>query len=214
MNDWGDLLSSTQESNLEMALQHFKETTTNEIVVAIFPSLEGQVLEDVSIRMFEAWRPGTAEKDNGIILSIFVAERKIRIETGYGIEGSLPDVVAARIIREQITPWFKEGQWYQGIASGVVSMMQAVAPDYEGFVQSRPPPREPGSGGIMQFLFPLILILLFTRGRIGPLGGFMLGSMLGSSMGGRRGGGFGGGGFGGGLGGGGMGGGGGASGGW
>jgi uncharacterized protein len=201
--------------NLEMALRHFEQETSNQMVIATFSSLEGENLEDVSIRMFEAWKIGQTGRDNGVLITVFKAERKIRIEVGYGLEGDLPDIRAAQIIRDDITPWFKQGQFYQGLASGSQSIMAATAESYQSLLKRESaPPQEPGSGGILSILFPIIIFLLLMRGRVGPVGGFMLGSMLGSSMrGGSRGFG-GGGGFGGFSGGGGFGGGGGASGGW
>ena len=214
VNDWGDLLSSTQESQIEQALIDFEAKTSNQIIVATFSSLEGESLEDVSIRMMNTWKPGQAGRDNGIILSIFKQERKIRIEVGYGLEGALPDITAGQIIRNDMAPFFKEERWFEGIVSGLQSIAAATQGEYVGTGRKRNQRQEDG-GSIFSLLLPLIIFLLLSRGRMGGLGGFFLGSMLGSAMGGRhRGGGFGGGGFGGFSGGGGFGGGGGASGGW
>lgn len=215
VNDWADLLSSTQEGQLEEALRQFEAQTSNQLIVATFTSLEGESLEDVSIRMMEKWKPGQAGKDNGVILSVFKEEKKIRIEVGYGLEGALPDITAGQIIRDDISPFFKEGRWYDGIVSGLNSIAQATQGEYQG-TGRKSSERNNENSNPLGLLFPLIIFLLLSRGRMGGLGGFFLGSMLGSAMGGRRGGGFGGGGFGGGgfSGGGGFGGGGGASGGW
>ncbi len=215
VNDWGDLLSSTQERQLEQALRNYENESSNQIVLATFPSLEGESLEDVSERMFSTWNLGQSGKDNGVLLSIFKKERKIRIEVGYGLEGALPDITAGKIIRNEITPYFKEGRWYEGIVSGLQGIIQATTGEYKGTGPRRRSERRQNSSPL-GIIFPLVIFLLLGRGRMGGLGGFFLGSMLGSAMGGRRGGGFGGGGFGGGgfSGGGGFGGGGGASGGW
>ncbi len=212
VNDWGDLLSSTQERQLEQALRNYEDKSSNQIVVATFPSLEGESLEDVSERMFSTWNLGQSGKDNGVLLSIFKKEHKIRIEVGYGLEGVLPDITAGKIIRNEITPYFKDGRWYEGIVSGLQGIIQATTGEYTG-TGSRHTGQRKKNSSPLGILFPLIIFLLLGRGRMGGLGGFFLGSMLGSSM---RGGGFGGGGFGGGgfSGGGGFGGGGGASGGW
>lgn len=215
VNDWADLLSSSQESSLEQALIDYEAQSSNQIVVATFPSLEGESLEDVSLRMFTAWKLGQTGRDNGILLSIFKKEQKIRIEVGYGLEGSLPDITAGQIIRNDIGPFFKQGRWYEGIVAGLQSIVQATRGEYTGTGQSRSEKGQ-GKGNFLGLLFPLIIFLILGRGRMGGLGGFFLGSMLGSSMRGGRSSGFGGGGFGGGgfSGGGGFGGGGGASGGW
>lgn len=215
VNDWADLLSTGQEAQLEQALRHFERETSNQIVVATFPSLEGENLEDVSIHMFQTWQLGQAGRDNGILFTVFETDREMRIEVGYGLEGDLPDVLAARIIRELVSPWFQQGNYFYGLSEGLKAIMAATGGAYEGILPERSPQSQ-NSGGLFSLLLPLIIILMISRGRIGPLGGFMLGSMLGSSMRGRSyGSSFGGGGgFGGFSGGGGFGGGGGASGGW
>jgi len=215
INDWGDLLSSTQERQLEQALRDYEAQSSNQIVVATFSSLEGENLEDVSERMFSTWSLGQTGKDNGVLLTIFKQERKMRIEVGYGLEGALPDATAGRIIRNDISPYFKEGRWYEGIVAGLQGIVQATTGEYTGTGKRRTTQRQKNSNPL-GLLFPLVIFLLLGRGRMGGLGGFFLGSMLGSAMRGGRGSGFGGGGFGGGgfSGGGGFGGGGGASGGW
>ncbi len=213
VNDWGDLLSSGQESQLESALQQYEAESSNQIVVATFLSLGSESLEDVSLRMFSTWKLGQTGKDNGVLLSIFKNERKIRIEVGYGLEGSLPDILAGQIIRDDIRPYFQDGRWYDGIVAGLQGIIQATTGEYVGSGSKRTVKREDRSN-FFGILFPIIIFLLISRGRIGGLGGFFLGSMLGSSMRGGRGSGFGGGFGGGGFGGGGFGGGGGASGGW
>ncbi|NQV14963.1 TPM domain-containing protein [bacterium] len=214
VNDWGDLLSSTQEKNLEQALRQYEAESSNQIVVATFPSLEGESLEDVSMQMFETWNLGQSGRDNGVLLSIFKLERKIRIDVGYGLEGVLPDITAGQIIRNDITPFFKQGRWYEGIVSGLQGIIQATKGEYTGSGAGGNQKRKQNSN-FFGLIFPIIIFLLIGRGRMGGMGGFFLGSMLGSAMrGGGGSSGFGGGGFGGFSGGGGFGGGGGASGGW
>ncbi len=213
VNDWADLLSSTQERQLEQALRQYEGESSNQIVVATFPSLEGENLEDVSIRMFETWKLGQQGRDNGILLSVFKKERKIRIEVGYGLEGALPDITAGKIINNEIKPYFQQGRWYEGIVSGLQGIISATKGEYVGSGVRRSSRRQKNSSPF-GLIFPIVIFLLLGRGRMGGLGGFFIGSMLGSAM--RGGGGYGGGGFGGGgfSGGGGFGGGGGASGGW
>jgi len=215
VNDWGDLLSSSQEGQLEQVLRNYEDQSSNQVVLATFASLEGESLEDVTEKMFASWKLGQAGKDNGVLLAIFKNERKIRIEVGYGLEGALPDITAGQIIRNDITPYFKDGRWYEGIVAGLQGIIQATSGEYTGTGTRRDGESKKNSSPL-GLLFPIIIFLLLSRGRMGGLGGFFLGSMLGSAMGGRRGGGFGGGGFGGGgfSGGGGFGGGGGASGRW
>lgn len=97
-----------------------------QVVVAIFPSLEGESLEDVSIRLAERWRIGQKGLDNGAIFVVFVRERRVRLEVGYGLEPAVPDLVAGQIIREQIAPRFREGRYAAGLEAGARAVYQRV----------------------------------------------------------------------------------------
>src|SRR3989338_3221997 len=101
VNDYAQLLSENSRSDLERTLAEFERATSNQIVVAIFPSLRGNSLEDFSIRLAEQWKIGTAKKDNGILLLVFRDDRQVRIEVGYGLEGALPDATADHLIRNE-----------------------------------------------------------------------------------------------------------------
>jgi len=109
------------------------------MVIAIFPSLEGESLEDFSIRLAERWRIGDKKLDNGVILLVFVQEHRIRLEIGYGLEPVLPDAVASQIIREQIGPRFREGRWAEGLLAAVDAVFARI--DTKGASAPRPPER-------------------------------------------------------------------------
>lgn len=132
VSDYARLLSPTAKARLENKLQTFEQKTSNQIIVAIFPSLEGEVLEDFSIRLAETWKIGQKEKDNGVILLIFKNDRKVRIEVGYGLEGALPDATSKRIIENEIVPRFREGRFDEGIESGVDAILAAAKGEYQG----------------------------------------------------------------------------------
>ena len=119
IHDRAGLLSRSARQALESRLALFEQQTSNQVVVAIFPSLEGGSIEDFSIRLAEKWKFGTAKNDNGVILLIFPDDRAVRIEVGYGLEGVLTDAVCAQIIRERITPAFRKGDFDTGVASGI-----------------------------------------------------------------------------------------------
>lgn len=231
--DNAGMLSPEAESKLSAALGELENTDSTQVAVLTVPSLEGDSIEDFGIRVAEAWQIGQKGKDNGVILIVSKEDRKVRIEVGYGLEGSLTDVLAGTIIDNEITPRFKAGDFDGGIMAGVVSIYQAVQGQYKGTPKAK---RSRKSGGPGFFLIlPLIFIVAhFFTPRLGSrrsslrrehgsggsiLPWLILGGMMGGGHGGRDdhfgGGGFGGGGFGGGFGGGGGGfGGGGASGGW
>ena len=221
VSDQADILPADAEARLNARLKQFDDETSNQVLVATFPSLpQGSAIEEFTVRTATAWRAGRGKLDNGVILFVFVQDRKVRIEVGYGLEGALPDVTAFRIIEEQITPRFRGGDYPGGLEAGVSAIIAATRGEYK----AEPRPAAPAGGGDngwMIFLFIIILIIMFrggggggrTYGRRGYRGGGFIPIPMGWGGGG---GGFGGGGFGGGgfSGGGGSFGGGGASGSW
>jgi uncharacterized protein len=130
VNDTAQMLSSQIKAGLESLLTNFEATDSTQIVVLTIPSLEGEVLEEYSLRVAEVWKIGQKGSDNGALLLIARDERKLRIEVGYGLEGSLTDLVAGRIIRGVIVPRFKEGRFDQGISEGVAAMVDAVRGEF------------------------------------------------------------------------------------
>jgi uncharacterized protein len=103
-----------------------EQATGAQMVVAIFPSLDGENLEDFGIRLAEQWRVGQKSLDNGVILLVFVQERRVRMEVGYGLEPVLTDAVAAQIIREAIGPRFREQRYAAGLEAAVDAVYARV----------------------------------------------------------------------------------------
>jgi uncharacterized protein len=213
VNDGANVLSAQMRSQLEAQLESYERSTGHQLAVLTIPSLEGEPIEDYTIRVVESWQLGKKGKDDGVLLFVAVGDRKIRIEVGYGLEGDLPDALVGRIIREVMAPAFRQGDLGFGISRAVSAISSATG----GQGESLPPPRRTRShdgGGLSPYLLLALVVLLFIGGGRG-MGGFIVGSALGGGFG--RGGGFGGGGSrqsGGFRGGGGGFGGGGASGGW
>src|SRR4030095_5256850 len=131
VNDYAGMLDASSRLELEQKLKSFEETTSNQIVVATFPSLEGEILEDFSVRLAETWNLGKKGRDNGVLLLIFKEDRALRIETGYGLEGALPDAVSRSIIENKIIPEFRRGDFKAGIFSGVDSIIAATKGEYK-----------------------------------------------------------------------------------
>ena len=122
MNDYAGVLGADASRQLESRLAAGEGSTGIQMVVALFPSLEGESLEDFGIRLAEKWRVGDKKLDNGVILLVFVRDRKVRMEVGYGLEPELPDAAASQIIRERIAPAFRE----QRYAAGLLAAADAV----------------------------------------------------------------------------------------
>jgi uncharacterized protein len=130
VSDYAGLLTDEQIASLDAELKRYEDETTNQIVVAIFKNLEGESLEDFSIRLAERWKIGT-RKDNGVILLIFLDDRKLRIEVGYGLEGVLTDAISSSIIRNDIAPRFRQGDYYGGIEVGIHRIIEATRGEYK-----------------------------------------------------------------------------------
>jgi uncharacterized protein len=126
VTDQAALLPAAHRAALEAELERFERETSHQIAVLTVPSLEGEPIEDYSMRVVEAWKLGRGDVDNGILVVIASADRAWRIEVGYGLEGVVPDALAARIGREQMVPRFREGRMAEGIEAAVAALMQAA----------------------------------------------------------------------------------------
>ncbi|GIV58925.1 MAG: hypothetical protein KatS3mg043_0014 [Rhodothermaceae bacterium] len=134
--DEAGILSPETERLLAGLLAEHEAATGNQVAVLTVPSLDGENLEDYSLRVARTWALGTAEHDNGVLLLVAVADRKLRIEVGLGLEGALPDAVAARIIRHEMTPRFRNGDFNGGVVAGVQAIVGAIEGTYT-------PPEDP-----------------------------------------------------------------------
>lgn len=222
VTDLAGMLNEGQEQALEALMESYRAGSTNEIALLTVPNLGGRALEQLSLEVARTWRIGSAERHNGALLLVARDERKVRIEVGRGLEGNLTDSICGRIIRDVITPAFKQGRYYEGLRAGIEALHAAAGGDYAKI--PRPPGRHSRETSFAALLPLVLLVLLFIglsrggrggrRGNMGLLPWLILSSM--ASGGGRSSGGFrsgGSGGFGG-FGGGGGFSGGGASGGW
>ena len=126
VNDDAQILSEGTIKKLSETLKQHEDKTTNQVVVLTIPSLEGDNIEDFSNRVFNEWKLGQKDKDNGVLVVVVPGERKMRIEVGYGLESELPDVLAGRIIRNIMTPRFRQGDYDGGVVSGVDAIIDVL----------------------------------------------------------------------------------------
>ena len=176
VNDYAGMLSPADRQQLEALLTDFERKDSTQIVVLTIPSLQGDALEDFSMRVAEAWKIGRKKVDNGAILLIAKNDRKIRIEVGYGLEGRLTDLMAGRIIRNVIAPQFKAGRFDQGISDGVAAMIGVVRGEYSATDTPRRP-RQRHHGIPLIALFGLFF-LINALGRVSRLMGATAGGVL------------------------------------
>jgi len=119
ITDLTGTLTSEQKSTLEARLQALEVQKGSQIAVLLVPTTQPETIEQYSIRVTDQWKLGRKKVDDGVLLLIAKDDRKLRIEVGYGLEGALPDAVAKRIIAEDITPHFRQGDFYGGIVAGI-----------------------------------------------------------------------------------------------
>ena len=165
VNDLARMMGHETSSQLEKTLGQFEEQTRHQIAVLTIPSLNGDNLEDFSIRVAEAWKVGHSGADDGVILIIARDDRKIRIEVGYGLEGVLPDAIANRIIQDVIVPRFRDRDFDGGIESGVAAIVQAARGEPVS-VNARP------RRGYANLDLSTILLTVLGAGLVGSVVGF------------------------------------------
>lgn len=154
-------LTADQRATLETKLQALETQKGSQIVVLLVPSTEPETIEQYAIRVVDQWKLGRKKIDDGVLLLIAKEDRKLRIEVGYGLEGALPDSIAKRIIDEDITPHFKQGDFFGGIVAGV-SRIEAVI---QG--EALPPPQESNeANSTIENYFPFLIFIALISGAI------------------------------------------------
>jgi uncharacterized protein len=170
VTDRAGVLPRATVEQLDAELAQFERDTSNQIVVAIFPRLpEGAALDDYSVRVYQAWHIGQKSKDNGALLLVFTQDHLMRIATGYGLEGALPDVVAKHIIENEIAPRLRANDFGGGISAGVHAMMAATRGEYHGTgrtaAEDSAGARRSGSIAPVVFVAFFFILMLLARRR-------------------------------------------------
>lgn len=181
VNDFGQLLSTSFRQELETDLQNFEKETTVEIAVVTIESLGDTYLEDYAVRLFEDWEIGKKEKDNGLLILVAKEDRKIRIEVGYGLEPIITDGRTGKVIREQMTPAFKKGDYDQGI--------ELAVGEIKGYIRSGEPPQEEvveiaeETSSFISFLIIIFFIFVYFSSFFARTKSFWAGGVLGGILG-------------------------------
>ena len=199
VNDLAGLLQPAEAEALERKLVTYDDSTSSQIAVVTVPTLDGNDIADYAQKLYENWGIGRKGKNNGILILVAQQEHRARIQTGYGLEGAVPDAIAKRIISNTLVPAFKQNQYYAGLDRATDQLIALAKGEYQADPADARPQGQGGNpgSGIPFWLIIAVLVLVF----------FMMRSRGGGGRGGRGGGfiapiifggGFGGGGFGGG----------------
>jgi uncharacterized protein len=173
-NDYAGVVPKEAAQRFNEQLAQFERDTSNQVVVAVFPRMQSD--DDVAAygqRVADSWGIGTKAQRNGVLLIVFIADRKMSIQVGYGLEGALPDVVAYDIRANQITPHFRTGNYEAGLAAGIDSIFKAIRGEYKGSGRTIAEQRKSRSAppSFLWFIIFFIILSLISR-MMRRLGGY------------------------------------------
>lgn len=197
VHDEAGVLSAGAKAQMEAILKAERDSTSNQIAVYIIPSMDGDDIDDYAVRVFKEWKLGQEKKDNGVLFLIAMQDRLMRIEVGYGLEGVLTDALSSRINRNEVAPYFRQGNYEAGIQAGTLAIIKAISGEY---VNNEPPITKRKKKSPWSTVIFIVLMILFmsrkNKGGGSGMGGYWTAAMMGSMLGGagRGSGGWGGGG--------------------
>ncbi len=184
VTDLTNTLDATQRGRLEAQLAAIERSGRAQIAVLLLPTTQPETIEQFGIRLAETWKIGRKGADNGLIVIVAKDDRKMRIEVGYGLEGSIPDAIAKRIIAERMAPAFKQGDFFGGLRAAVEGLDQAMggaAAAEPVAAAAQPAPRSTNFGG--QDITTWGFLLLFGSAILHAIFG-LIGSLLAAGVGG------------------------------
>lgn len=166
VNDYTGTLNSGQLSSLERKLVAFDDSTSIQIAIAVVKSVGDYDINEYALELGRKWGVGSAKKNTGIMIVVALADRKLSIQTGYGMEGVLPDIYAKRIIENEIKPHFKTSDYYGGLDAGTDAIIKYTKGEYKN-----DKPKKKNSTGPSAFIVLVIIIIVVILLRRGGGGG-------------------------------------------
>jgi len=204
VTDYTNTLSADQKQQLENKLVAFNDSSSTQIAVVIIKSVGDYDINEYGTMLGRKWGIGQKDKNNGVLLLVAMNDHKMTIQTGYGVEGALPDAITQDIIQKDIKPRFKAGDYYGGIDAGTDDIIKYTKGEYKADAKQNKGNKKSGTGGgigVLVIVFIILFIILRKRGGggggghiIGGRGGaspfwwFLAGNVLGSSSRGNWGG--------------------------
>ncbi len=169
-NDYAKVVTPAAAQRMNAQLEQFERETSSQIVCAVFSRMESDSsIEDYTVRVAQSWKVGQKGTNNGAVLFVFIQDRAMFLQVGYGLEGALPDALAKQIIENEIKPHFRNGNYESGLQAGLSAIQAAVRGEYKGTGRTVAERRGNASGGnagtvgFGAFLFILVLAIFILR---------------------------------------------------
>lgn len=164
VNDYTGTLSASQKQELENKLVAFDDSTSTQIAIAIVKTVGEYDINEYALGLGRSWGVGGAKKNNGVMIVVSLGDRKIAMQTGYGVEGALPDIITKRIIENEIKPYFKEGDYYGGLDAGTTAIIKYTKGEYKN---DNPKAASKGGGSgaaVILIIIVVIIIIIIKKG--------------------------------------------------
>ncbi|AYL93779.1 TPM domain-containing protein [Mucilaginibacter celer] len=195
VTDYTNTLSPANKQQLESKLVAYNDSTSTQIAVVILKSVGSYDINDYAQQLLRKWGIGQKDKNNGILVLVAINDRKVSIQTGYGAEGAVPDILTQQIIQNDFKPHFKQGDYYGGLDAGTTNLMKAMKGEYKAEKKAH---KQGNGGGASGFIFLVVIVIVLMvifrrrggggggqiigrRGGASPFWWFMAGNMLGNS---------------------------------
>ncbi len=164
-NDYANVVSTGTATRLNQTLENFERQTSSQILVAIYPRMQSDSsIEDYTVRVAQSWKVGRQGTNNGAVLFVFIQDRKMFLQVGYGLEGALPDATAKQIIDTEIAPRFKQGDYDGGLSAGVNAILAATRGEYKGTGRTvAEGSQSTGAGVVALIIFVVIALIVLAR---------------------------------------------------
>ncbi|MBI5416463.1 TPM domain-containing protein [Candidatus Poribacteria bacterium] len=203
VNDFANVINQQDHNNLESLIRRLKDKTTAEIAVVTMETIGDEPIDSYAAKLFEKWKIGEKNKDNGVLILAAIKDKKIKIEVGYGLEGAITDGRAGEILDRLVVPNFKQGNYSKGLSECTLEIVRIIAKEYNVDLGVGKPTEEKSLDNFVDpdiVLLIIIIIIILLSSRRGKRGGFFIfpGPFMGGGGGyGNHSGNFGGSGFGG-----------------
>jgi uncharacterized protein len=182
-NDYGGVVSKEAALRFNEELAQFERETSDQVVVAIFQKMQSDSdIADYTQRVAQTWGVGQKKRRNGVVLFVFVQDRKMFIQVGYGLEGALPDITAFDITEYRIKPHFRNGDYEGGIAAGIDSIFKAIRGEYKGSGKTVAEEHRGGGASSIWFFIIFLIVLVIISRVLRRLGGWGYSSRGGGPM--------------------------------